>query len=51
MSKGVHVDAYEGSSRVEHGKIHGKLRSLANNTSLSVDREKEKAVSLLDTFH
>jgi hypothetical protein len=30
---------------------HGKLRSFANNTSLSVDREKEKAVSLLDTFH
>jgi len=33
------------------GKPQREAKSLRNNTYLSVDREKEKAVSLLDKFH
>ena len=42
MSRGVHVDADDSGSRIELEQGHGELRSLENNTYLSVEREKEK---------
>ncbi len=42
MSRGAHVDADDSGSRIELEQGHGELRSLENNTYLSVEREKEK---------